>query len=132
MSISLTDNDINYMNDYINYFYTYLNYNTMLPLRSEDTLFYIDLYIDEDEWEEYIDNEDFKFKTENINLTISIHKKQTSGDEENCSICFDKIKDLEIYDLKCSHSFHCECIEKWVVNKQSCPLCRIEIDTISV
>lgn len=139
MSISLSDNDINYINDYINYFYNYLDYNPMLEEfpRTEDRLgnLYIDIYLYQDEWEEYIDNEDFKFETENINLTISANKKPTSGGkgaEENCSICFDQIKDQEIYDLKCSHSFHCECIEKWVPNKQSCPLCRVKIDTINI
>jgi hypothetical protein len=127
MSISLTDNDINYINDYINEFYNYLDdYN-----QSDDWPVYIDFYIYRDEWEEYIEDDDFKFKTENINLTISMNKKPTSsGDESDCSICFDKIKDQEIYDLKCYHSFHCECIEKWIYNKQSCPLCRVEIDTI--
>ena len=176
MSISLSDNDINYINDYINSFYNYLDYNPMpeeLPRSenrpaaspwtaeqppfgwiSEEEHFYIDIYLYQDEWEEYIDNEDFKFETENINLTISVNKKPTSGgnlvetacdpcngradtrtdgaSDANCSICFDQIKDLEIYDLKCSHSFHCECIEKWVLNKQSCPLCRVKIDTINI
>ena len=158
MSISLSDNDINYINDYINSFYNYLDYNPMpeelpppfgwsenrpaaLPWISEEGHFYLDIYLYQDEWEEYIDNEDFKFETENINLTISVNKKPTSGgnlvetdgaSDANCSICFDQIKDLEIYDLKCSHSFHCECIEKWVLNKQSCPLCRVKIDTINI
>ena len=54
-----------------------------------------------------------------------------------CSICLEKISN-DIYTLDCNHSFHKECITKWMnqceenTNKKifSCPLCRNEVDIV--
>jgi len=48
--------------------------------------------------------------------------------EKECPICFcDYKEDDDIYTLKCNHYFHKECIEKWVKNSGTCPLCRYNI-----
>ena len=46
------------------------------------------------------------------------------GSKQECSICFEIIR--EKYKLKCGHSYCRGCISKWVylLNKQTCPLCR--------
>ncbi|ELQ74989.1 putative Zinc finger protein [Trachipleistophora hominis] len=48
--------------------------------------------------------------------------------EENaiCSICFEKIKGM-MYNLKCKHTFHMDCIFRWVYTCNLCPLCKCPI-----
>ena len=41
-----------------------------------------------------------------------------------CSICYDIINDNEKIILKCNHSFHNNCIDKWFTKSHHCPLCR--------
>jgi hypothetical protein len=44
----------------------------------------------------------------------------------DCSICLNTIEiDNRIYELKCNHIFHVECLNKW--NKNTCPYCRSKI-----
>ncbi|XP_020210110.1 NEP1-interacting protein 1 isoform X1 [Cajanus cajan] len=43
-----------------------------------------------------------------------------------CSICYQDFEDGELVRIlpKCSHHFHLECIDKWLVQQGSCPMCR--------
>ncbi|XP_057439814.1 NEP1-interacting protein 1-like [Lotus japonicus] len=43
-----------------------------------------------------------------------------------CSICFQDFEDEELVRIlpKCGHIFHLECIDKWLVQQGSCPMCR--------
>ena len=41
-----------------------------------------------------------------------------------CSICYDLINNNDKLILKCNHSFHNNCIEKWFAKSHHCPLCR--------
>ncbi|KAH1263718.1 hypothetical protein AAZX31_02G273900 [Glycine max] len=43
-----------------------------------------------------------------------------------CSICFQDFEDGELVRIlpKCDHLFHLECIDKWLVQQGSCPMCR--------
>ena len=44
-----------------------------------------------------------------------------------CSICFDAFKeDDECRELKCSHMFHEKCIDPWLTEHVTCPVCREE------
>ena len=44
---------------------------------------------------------------------------------KECTICIDDYKIGNIVrQLKCSHTFHQECIDKWLVNNNMCPNCR--------
>ena len=48
--------------------------------------------------------------------------------EEFCNICQDKISNWSICrKLKCGHSFHQECCDKWMEKNIKCPTCRFEI-----
>tara|TARA_B110000285_G_scaffold211634_1_gene254478 strand:- start:130 stop:384 length:255 start_codon:yes stop_codon:yes gene_type:complete len=49
----------------------------------------------------------------------------------DCSICFDKITGEEQSVLKCDHTFHKECIDKWFEKSHRCPLCRNSLFNIS-
>lgn len=39
-----------------------------------------------------------------------------------CSICYEEVNDIFI--TKCNHSFCKACLNKWLMQKNSCPLCR--------
>ena len=65
----------------------------------------------------------------NQNLDIKVHPIQNSLDEIiisfECSICMEQSNEGVL--LKCGHTYHKTCIEKWRKNKSTCPLCRVEI-----
>ncbi len=48
--------------------------------------------------------------------------------DTQCSICLTDLK-KNIKTLKCKHPFHENCINDWIANNNTCPLCR---DTISL
>ena len=45
-----------------------------------------------------------------------------------CSICLDKNKQKIIKLNICKHKFHKICIEEWIQNNNTCPLCRIKLE----
>lgn len=45
----------------------------------------------------------------------------------SCSICLNETKDTIIRKLICSHDFHINCIEMWLSNNTSCPICRYNL-----
>ena len=45
---------------------------------------------------------------------------------EECSICLDVIEQNR-RELKCTHNYHKECIEKWLEKSNKCPLCMRDI-----
>ena len=56
-------------------------------------------------------------------------KKCDSILNENCFICMDNYKELQLKrELpSCKHYFHKKCIDKWLKKKASCPICRDEL-----
>ncbi|XP_026514761.1 leukemia NUP98 fusion partner 1 [Terrapene carolina triunguis] len=56
-------------------------------------------------------------------------KRSVSLDEDSdpCVICHDDLHTGSIIELHCMHSFHKECIEKWLLKKPTCPTCRIHV-----
>eukprot|EP00475_Leptophrys_vorax_P003928 TRINITY_DN1229_c0_g1_i2.p1 TRINITY_DN1229_c0_g1~~TRINITY_DN1229_c0_g1_i2.p1 ORF type:complete len:438 (-),score=91.52 TRINITY_DN1229_c0_g1_i2:24-1337(-) len=52
-----------------------------------------------------------------------------SPDDSKCCVCMDQfMQGDELRRLPCFHSFHSECIDKWLVQNKICPVCRIPID----
>ena len=54
--------------------------------------------------------------------------------EDVCVICLlsydEKKKDEDkCVFVKCKHSFHACCIQTWMLQSKSCPICRTEVDT---
>ena len=41
-----------------------------------------------------------------------------------CPICIESIAKEDSKNLKCSHTFHNDCITKWFVESSICPVCR--------
>ena len=51
-----------------------------------------------------------------------------SGEEEKCSICISEFADQEeLRQLPCSHLFHPECVDTWLVQNTNCPVCKADI-----
>ncbi|KAJ0751749.1 putative transcription factor C2H2 family [Helianthus annuus] len=46
-----------------------------------------------------------------------------------CSVCLSAFEDIELLRLlpKCKHAFHIDCIDQWLENHSSCPLCRVKV-----
>ncbi|XVE58753.1 hypothetical protein DITRI_Ditri04bG0194400 [Diplodiscus trichospermus] len=47
--------------------------------------------------------------------------------DKKCSICQEECEeDEEMGKLYCGHSFHIQCIKQWLVQKNTCPVCKTE------
>jgi len=46
--------------------------------------------------------------------------------EEECCICMDAIES-DIYKTNCKHYFHKGCMESWLENSSTCPICRSQV-----
>ncbi|CAK9176564.1 unnamed protein product [Ilex paraguariensis] len=57
---------------------------------------------------------------------------QTNGEDEveaiECSVCLSMLEDGEMARPlpNCNHTFHAECINKWLSSHSTCPVCRTE------
>lgn len=61
----------------------------------------------------------------NKNLFENSYIIKSSKSEDFCVICQDTInKDDIIRQLICLHGFHIECVDRWLLEKCICPLCK--------
>jgi len=52
---------------------------------------------------------------------------------EDCGICLNSLNETEVCgNIKCKHYFHCGCIQEWLENKNTCPICRADFDLFKV
>ncbi|KAL6581087.1 E3 ubiquitin-protein ligase sdir1 [Orobanche minor] len=50
---------------------------------------------------------------------------KTSGDDLTCSVCLEQVNDGElIRSLPCLHQFHVNCIDPWLRQQGTCPVCK--------
>ncbi|KAK9150322.1 hypothetical protein Syun_008631 [Stephania yunnanensis] len=50
---------------------------------------------------------------------------RVSEEGESCSICMDEyVVDKKVGSLSCRHEFHIDCIKDWLLQKNTCPICR--------
>lgn len=50
---------------------------------------------------------------------------QKSPEQDNdCSICFESLKDEDMFKTHCGHTYHPRCLHSWLNRKQNCPVCR--------
>ncbi|CAD6197028.1 unnamed protein product [Caenorhabditis auriculariae] len=48
---------------------------------------------------------------------------------ERCTVCLcDFETGDEVRSLRCTHIFHPDCIDKWLVYNKKCPVCRLDVD----
>lgn len=50
--------------------------------------------------------------------------KQSVEEDNECSICWETFSNSNSRQLICKHTFHNECIQKWLVQNKNCPICR--------
>jgi hypothetical protein len=105
-----------------------LNYSQILEIVSFHPLIMgIDLNIIE---QSYVASLDIFEYCEYLDLKTSINlpKSQCVLNKIHCAICFDNIcNGCYMNTLKCNHSFHPKCIERWIQETPSCPLCKSKI-----
>ena len=73
---------------------------------------------------EAINNEIYNYNYNTVKILNDI-------DNEDCSICLEKLYDeennKEIISLECNHLFHKECVDPWINKNKNCPLCKRNI-----
>lgn len=54
--------------------------------------------------------------------------KGGSGEDESCQICLERFEsEAELKSLPCLHAFHAGCLDIWLQENISCPICRHEL-----
>lgn len=53
-------------------------------------------------------------------------------ESEDCPICYEEMnaRNCVIVSPPCHHQFHHSCLKTWYVQKQTCPMCRLNFDTV--
>lgn len=61
---------------------------------------------------------------------FKFNQNQDSSEKKNCVICMEDIEQEEnVKLLHCSHLFHSECLNKWLLEKSTCPMCMTSINS---
>lgn len=55
----------------------------------------------------------------------------TINQNEECCICLDMDNTGEWSILPCGHKFHMRCVSEWIINHQTCPVCRFNLSSVS-
>lgn len=48
----------------------------------------------------------------------------------DCSICMEDVGNKGVYNLSCGHLFHSGCLNEWLLNKDTCPMCREKVNIL--
>lgn len=58
-------------------------------------------------------------------LPIKVISTQDVESHNTCAICMSEFESGEqVRTLRCNHDFHLPCIDRWLLQDTSCPLCR--------
>lgn len=56
---------------------------------------------------------------------ITVGNMKSSEDELTCSVCLDQVIDGDVVrSLPCMHQFHANCIDPWLRQQGTCPVCK--------
>uniref|UniRef100_A0A8C3IVQ7 Ring finger protein 149 n=1 Tax=Chrysemys picta bellii TaxID=8478 RepID=A0A8C3IVQ7_CHRPI len=60
--------------------------------------------------------------------TVKHGDKGLDVDAENCAVCIEnyKLKDI-VRILPCKHIFHRTCIDPWLLDHRTCPMCKLDV-----
>ncbi|XP_077066904.1 uncharacterized protein LOC143720874 [Siphateles boraxobius] len=71
-------------------------------------------------------------KAEIERLPIKTYDPARSAGKTDCQICFSEYKAGErLRMLPCLHDYHVKCIDRWLKENVTCPICRADISDIS-
>ncbi|KAF3454892.1 hypothetical protein FNV43_RR05340 [Rhamnella rubrinervis] len=63
-------------------------------------------------------------------LPVVLHRSSETGTEvSECSICLGNFEEEEKLKVlpECQHAYHSDCVDKWLTEQSSCPLCRASL-----
>uniref|UniRef100_UPI00358EBCC3 E3 ubiquitin-protein ligase RNF149 n=1 Tax=Myxine glutinosa TaxID=7769 RepID=UPI00358EBCC3 len=66
--------------------------------------------------------------------TIKKGDRETEADFDSCAVCIEGYKSSEeVRVLPCKHFFHKNCVDPWLINHRTCPMCKLDIlDTLGI
>ncbi|XP_078236720.1 E3 ubiquitin-protein ligase RNF128 isoform X2 [Pogona vitticeps] len=60
--------------------------------------------------------------------TLKQGDKETGPDADNCAVCIEVYKPNDVVRiLTCNHLFHKNCIDPWLLEHRTCPMCKCDI-----
>ncbi|XP_062342311.1 E3 ubiquitin-protein ligase RNF128a isoform X1 [Osmerus eperlanus] len=60
--------------------------------------------------------------------TLKQGDEETGPDADTCAVCIDAYKPGDVLSiLTCNHLFHKSCIEPWLLEHRTCPMCKCDI-----
>ncbi|XP_072351731.1 RING finger protein 150a isoform X4 [Scyliorhinus torazame] len=60
--------------------------------------------------------------------TIKKGDKETESDFDNCAVCIEGYKPNDVVRiLPCRHIFHKTCVDPWLLDHRTCPMCKMNI-----
>lgn len=60
--------------------------------------------------------------------TLKNGDQETEPDADSCAVCIESYKVGDVLSvLTCSHSFHKACIEPWLMEHRTCPMCKCDV-----
>ncbi|XP_008948467.1 PREDICTED: RING finger protein 150-like, partial [Merops nubicus] len=60
--------------------------------------------------------------------TIRKGDKETEPDFDNCAVCIEGYKPNDVVRiLPCRHLFHKSCVDPWLLDHRTCPMCKMNI-----
>ncbi|KPJ20551.1 Protein goliath [Papilio xuthus] len=60
--------------------------------------------------------------------SLKTDDREVQGDGECCAICIEPYKVSEtLRSLPCGHNFHKNCIDPWLLEHRTCPMCKMDI-----
>ncbi len=63
-----------------------------------------------------------------INYNTYYNNKEIKEENNFCCICLQQYKiEEKIVEMYCNHLFHSECIDEWLNNNPTCPICRMDV-----
>ncbi len=84
----------------------------------------------------YKDNKAAKSSTSGVYGSVKTLEEDDHGDdseEPHCSICLCEYEGGDAcVKLPCHHIYHDECISSWTMNHTKCPLCNLELESVTV
>lgn len=60
--------------------------------------------------------------------TLKSGDKETEPDCDTCAVCIESFRPQEVVrTLPCNHIFHKTCVDPWLLEQRSCPICKMDI-----
>ena len=61
-------------------------------------------------------------------MPTRIYRRTPGGDPPCCSVCLCDAEDGdEIRTLPCAHEFHARCVDRWLSEHRTCPMCKMDV-----